>query len=531
MRIANATTIANAASITVNSGANGGLSLDGGITTSASKPITINGGGVGGSFGALSSNSGDNTWAGNVTIGSALTRIGINGTTPQNFTVSGVIDSGTDPYGLILRARETTNLVLSGANTYLGDTTLVTSNTGTVRLTGGSNRLPATTRLLFGTSAVSGILDLNGQNQEVAGMVFLSGTANEIRSADPATLTVNNPSASMFSGLLTGKVSLTKSGAESLTLRGANTNSGDTTVNTGGPLVVASALTASTQTGGASLTSGSNVITVTSTAGLAPGQAVTVTGGTGTLPANTVILAIVDGTSLTVSNNAATTGAPASITFGALAAGRLAFSPTTNGSSNKLTGAGTANIDGSFHLDLAGAAIANGNEWILVDVTTANYGATTFAVTSSVGGFSETSDVWTKQDNAKIWTFTESTGKLSLSVSYANWAGPNAGGLASDLDFDNDGVENGVEYFMNAPAGFTANPSLDSSNKITWTNGGNIPSTDYGTQFVVETSPDLSTWTKILVGDSALQNVAGSVSYTLPTGAGKLFVRMVVTPN
>ena len=472
LRIGNATTIANAASITVNAGANGGLSLDGGITTSASKPITISGGGVGGSFGALSSNSGDNTWAGNVTIGSTLTRIGINGTTPQNFTVSGVIDSGANPYGLTLRARETTNLVLSGANTYLGETMLVTTNTGSVRLAGGSNRLPVTTRLLFGASAVSGILDLNGQNQEVAGMVFLSGTANEIRSADPATLTVNNPSASMFSGALTGKVALTKSGAESLTLRGANTNSGNTTVNTGGPLVVASAIAASSQTGGVSLTSGSNIITVTSTAGLAPGQAVTVTGGTGTLPANTVILSIIDGTSLTVSNNATASGAPASIAFGALAAGRLAFSPTTNGSSNKLTGAGTATIDGSFHFNLSAAAIANGNSWTLVDVTNKTYGGA-FTITSTLPvAFTEVSNVWTAVDGINTWTFNETSGVLSLAVSgsdYDTWAGPSGFNLSggSTGDDDGDGLPNFEEYAfgLNPTSASSVNPITSQLNK------------------------------------------------------------------
>ena len=427
LRIGNATTIANAASVTVNSGANGGLSLDGGISTSASKPVTISGNGVGGAFGALCSNSGDNTWAGNVTIDSAPTRIGISGTTPQNFTVSGVIYSGINPYGLILRTRETTNLVLSGANTYLGDTTLVTTDTGTVRLAGGSNRLPVTTRLLFGTSAVSGILDLNGQNQEVAGIAMLSGTTNEIRSADPATLTVNNPSASMFSGKLTGKVALTKSGGETLTLRGANSNAGNTTVNTGGPLVIASALLASSQTGGISLTSGSNVITVTSTAGLTPGQAVTVTGGTGTLPVNTVITSIVDGTSLTLNNNATATGSPASVSFGALTAGRLAFSPTANASSNKLTGAGTAAIDGSFHFDLSGAAISNGNSWTLVDVANKTYGGS-FTITSTLPvAFTKASNIWTALDGINTWTFNETSGVLSLAVSasdYDTWGLP-----------------------------------------------------------------------------------------------------------
>ena len=66
---------------------------------------------------------------------------------------------------------------------------------------------------------------------------------------------------------------------------------------------------------------------------------------------------------------------------------------------------------------------------------------------------------------------------------------------------------------------------------MTWTNGGNIPSTAYGTQFVVQTSPDLVTWTPVAGTDPKLGNTAGSVSYTLPPGAGKTFVRLVVMPN
>ena len=41
---------------------------------------------------------------------------------------------------------------------------------------------------------------------------------------------------------------------------------------------------------------------------------------------------------------------------------------------------------------------------------------------------------------------------------------------------------------MNAAPVFTANPGLDGSRKITWTNGGNIPRSAYGTQFVVQVS-------------------------------------------
>lgn len=70
-------------------------------------------------------------------------------------------------------------------------------------------------------------------------------------------------------------------------------------------------------------------------------------------------------------------------------------------------------------------------------------------------------------------------------------------------------------------------------NTMTWPNGGNIPSSEYGSdkQFVVQTSPDLVNWTPVGAGDLDLSNTAGLVSYTLPTGAGKLFARLVVTPN
>jgi hypothetical protein len=80
-------------------------------------------------------------------------------------------------------------------------------------------------------------------------------------------------------------------------------------------------------------------------------------------------------------------------------------------------------------------------------------------------------------------------------------------------------------------------PGIDGTNTITWTNGGNIPAADYGTgpgkQFVIQTSSDLVTWTPVDIGDLGANDdgPAGSLSYTLPTGAGKLFVRLVVTPN
>jgi hypothetical protein len=66
---------------------------------------------------------------------------------------------------------------------------------------------------------------------------------------------------------------------------------------------------------------------------------------------------------------------------------------------------------------------------------------------------------------------------------------------------------------------------------VTWTNGGNIPSSAYGSRFVVQTSSDLVTWTPVSVTYPKLSNTVGSVSYTLPPDVGKTFVRLSVTPD
>jgi hypothetical protein len=114
--------------------------------------------------------------------------------------------------------------------------------------------------------------------------------------------------------------------------------------------------------------------------------------------------------------------------------------------------------------------------------------------------------------------------------SYATWAGTNANGQSPGNDYDHDGVQNGVEYFLNSPAGFTIGSEV-AANTVTWPNGGNIPSTDYGIQFVLQISLNLSTWTNIQSTDSNLLNTSASVSYTLPSGEEKIFVRLVVTPD
>ena len=85
-------------------------------------------------------------------------------------------------------------------------------------------------------------------------------------------------------------------------------------------------------------------------------------------------------------------------------------------------------------------------------------------------------------------------------------------------------MDNGIEYFMGkAGSSFTAMPGLDGSNTVTWTMDANYQGT-----YQVQTSPDLSTWTD---ADPKPMPSGGTLSYTLPPGLGKQFVRLFVTPT
>ncbi len=110
---------------------------------------------------------------------------------------------------------------------------------------------------------------------------------------------------------------------------------------------------------------------------------------------------------------------------------------------------------------------------------------------------------------------------------FAAWALANAPGQSASEDHDNDGVSNGIEYFMGlSGSGFTANPGLVAG-KVSWPKGTTYSGV-YGVDYVVQTSPDLSTWTDVLIGDLNLNN-GSPLEYTPPVGTPKSFTRLKVT--
>ncbi|MCX6878598.1 MAG: autotransporter-associated beta strand repeat-containing protein [Verrucomicrobia bacterium] len=117
------------------------------------------------------------------------------------------------------------------------------------------------------------------------------------------------------------------------------------------------------------------------------------------------------------------------------------------------------------------------------------------------------------------------TGTVTVGAGYTAWANANnATGQTPDQDHDNDSVDNGLEYFMGQTgSSFTAMPGLDGTNTITWPMVAG-----YAGTYEVQTSPDLATWTNVTPRPTP---AGGNLSYLLPTGMGKQFVRLLVTPT
>jgi len=156
-----------------------------------------------------------------------------------------------------------------GASNTLSPTGVVTSSgagvTGTLRLTN------------FGTTQV-------GYSQTIAGLKDTGTGKVNVTSSQPATLTLDTPTNQSSSGVISGAVSLVKSGPATQTLTGTHTYTGTTTVS-GGTLNVTGALAGGTTTVNGGVLAGTGTLggptTVNAVGTLAPGS-----NGIGTLSIN-----------------------------------------------------------------------------------------------------------------------------------------------------------------------------------------------------------------------------------------------------
>ena len=135
----------------------------------------------------------------------------------QSGTVTGILGGS-----VALNKSTGGTVLLSGANTYTGATNV---NAGTLRL-GAASRIADTSAV---TVASGAIFDLNNFSETVGSV---AGGGNITLGS--ATLTTGgNGASTTYSGAMSGTGGLTKAGAGVLTLTGANTYTGVTTINAG----------------------------------------------------------------------------------------------------------------------------------------------------------------------------------------------------------------------------------------------------------------------------------------------------------
>lgn len=198
------------------------------------------------------------TYLFDTTIGAA------SNTTPGNVVgnnnVALVLAASNDDAGI---------LNLTKPSTYTGGTTI---NGGVLSLGTGGSLSSAGNMALSG----NGTFDLGGKTQQIH---LLAGTGgNIVSNGGPGTLNVNfDSAASTFGGVISGAVSLNKSGTGTLSLDGANTYTGATAVSRGTLLIngssSASAMTVNSNAtlGGIGTITGG--VTVNGGGFLAPGKA------------------------------------------------------------------------------------------------------------------------------------------------------------------------------------------------------------------------------------------------------------------
>ena len=376
----------------------------------------------------------------------------IGGGTNNSDSSSILIQDGVGKINVITRhSAASTTYVLNGANTYTGTTTiggittvstlanggsassvgasgtaaanLVITNNATLKYTGGTVSIDrgftaggtgstievtnSGTTLTFTGSAA-------GVTKTGAGTLVLSGVNSWANpTANGGTLRIANPTSQAISGTMTANSGGT------LQLGGSNSNqvhdNSTVAINTGGFLDMAGLSEKVKNISGAGTVMNSSTTLSTLTVSGFSGS----TTFDGSIQGK-VALSHSDPTSSTTLNglntySGDTTIGSSTATFTVGGTGGLTFYPTTNGVSNWVNGTAgaTVNLNGTFTFDLTNTAISNGNLWNIVEVGDF---VETFGGTFAVNGFTEAANVWTKVDGSNTWSFSESTGALTLAV-------------------------------------------------------------------------------------------------------------------
>jgi autotransporter-associated beta strand protein len=325
----------------------------------------------------IGSLTGGGSSGGDVELGSATLTI----STDTDTTFAGII-SGS---GGLTKAGSGV-LTLTRTNTYTGTTRV---DDGTLRLGAAGVISDSSPLALAGADAV---FDLNGFNETVGS---LSGTAGDVR-LGVGTLTVSQTGTGTYDGVMTGAGALVKAGTSALTLAGANSYSGATTVSAG-TLRAANATALGSTSSGTTVASGAtldlNGVTVVNEAVNIAGTGVSSAGaltGTGTAELSSPLTL----------GAAASVGGTGTLTMSAPVAGSFALTKVGSGTvvlgaANSYTGATTVSAgtlqvtdDAGLGTTAGGTTIEAGGTLLFEDVAVGSE-----AVTFSGSGSLEASGV------------------------------------------------------------------------------------------------------------------------------------------
>ncbi len=418
--------------------------------------LTINGGTIDNSSAGAITNSSNNvqTWGGdftftgtqNLNLGTGAVSLSANRTVTTNaavLTIGGIVSGA---YNLTKAGAGT--LTLSGANTYSGGTSTI--NSGTLQL-GANSTLPTTTAVSIANTS-GAILDVNGKTQTIGSLAGGGGTGGNV-TLGAGTLTVNgtSPTASTYSGVISGTGALVKSGTSTLTLAGTNTYTGTTTISAGTLFVNGSTASGSAVSVGASGTlAGSGTVNGTvalaaSGGKIAPGASA---GAVGTLTTGALTVNSASVISLDVSN---VTGTPGTEWDKIAVSGNII-----------VPGAATINVDfgGS-----SGFSNATSYTWdFLVATGTGTY-APTYTINVTGISYTGTFSV-TKSGNTLTLVYTAGCTAPSAQASFTSFA--NVGSGQMDVSFGAGTGGSGRLVVMKAGTSIAGNPTNGTSYS-TWT--------------------------------------------------------------
>lgn len=206
---------------------------------------------------------------------------------------------------------------------------------------------------------------------------------------------------------------------------------------------------------------------------------------------------------------------------------------------------GSVSLDNTFGVaSLVGGSQGEAIDWTLVPVATYTLIGTTASTFNTITNFG-LANAAAVGGGKSAYFQNGGSGGLQLVViagvsGYDAWKAATGATGAFDQDHDNDGVDNGTEFFLvgdaSAPSstGFTALPGVTNTGgtlSVTWTKAATGYTGTYATDFVVETSSTLSgAWTAAAIGVGAdkVEITGNNVKYTFPTGTNN-FARLKVT--